>query len=438
MQKTLRDAYKSDWLEYLIFNLFAFAVILAIAFFFQANLKPLHPIKKSLEDFAFTDIYYKLNKPDPSLKKDPIPVQPELFIVNIGNLDRHGLAEVIGRIHDGNPAIVSMDVLFHEDADTTGSTYLQRALSSLDVNASIIQAYISADGIYCADGTYSMEALRFGEQAFINLPGKDPVSEQVRHFKPFHQKDVSLSVQTGLSYLEMSGKTPNKRQKKLMNASYSEAEKCYSKKKYTIRYNRLLSGYYNSQQLTYKELLHPDFDVSRLNGKIVLLGFRGALKDDAGFPSLHQVVEEDMYFTPLNQHLTGRSYPDMYGVDVQAQIISNVLQGNYIVHISKTWSWVLAFILSMIFTPLMVHFFVRRHIWFHIVAKLLQLAFSIVMVYVSIVLFGKGWQLNIKPVLISAILIVDLMYFYDAFVKYFAVVLKKRGITLHSVFLEEH
>jgi CHASE2 domain-containing sensor protein len=430
-------AYKKNWPEYILFNLFSFAIILGFAFLFKTNLKVLHPIKKGLDDFSFTDIYYKLNKPNYELKKHPIPAQPELFVINIGTLNRQGLAEMVNVINKGNPSILSMDILFHEEADSAGTFALSEALKG---SSSIIQGYICDDGHYCADGMHSTNSLQLGEEAFINLPGADPVNEAIRYFKPFHNKDVGLAVATALFYLEKDSRKLNRRQKALLKARKKEVEKCYSKKKYTIRYNRLLSHDYNNQFLDHTDLTHPSFDASVFKDKIVLLGYRGVVteEEDNALPAIHPDIDEDMYFTPLNKNMTGRSYPDMYGVDIQANIISNVLNGNYVVKIKDLFSWMLAFFICLIFTPLMVFFFVKQHLWFHIVAKLLQLSFSIGFVLIGILVFSSGFYLNAKPILFSIILIVDLMYFYDAFVKIIARRKSKQGKDLHSVFLEGH
>lgn len=437
MKHGLGQSYRSNWLVYFIFNFCCFAVILGIAFFFKTNLKPLHPLKKGLDDFSFTDIYYKINKPDYELSKHRIPAQPELYVVNIGTLNRAGIAEVIDIINEGEPAVLSLDVVFHEKVDTTGTAAL---LKAMEASETIVQGYISDDREYCADGIYSMDALRIGKEAFINLPGSDPVNTVIRYFKPFHNKDLGLATTTAFTYLEKTGTSLNHRQSKLKEATEKETKKCYSKKKYTIRFNRLLSEIYNNQFINHTEVTDADFDPSVLKDKIVLLGYRGEIQPENvdGLPQIHPEIDEDMYFTPLNKNMTGRSYPDMYGVDIQANIISNVLRGNYIIKISDVWSWVIAFLLCLILSPLMIYFFVNQHIWFHIVAKLLQLFLSIVFVMIGVVVYANGFYLNSKPIVISIILIVDLMYFYDAFVKYIAHRRQKQNKEMQSVFLVEH
>ena len=62
-------------------------------------------------------------------------------------------------------------------------------------------------------------------------------------------------------------------------------------------------------------------------------------------PSVAQKDLEDIYFTPLNSNYAGRSYPDMYGVVIHANIISMILNRNYI-NVMPMWlSFILAFLL---------------------------------------------------------------------------------------------
>jgi CHASE2 domain-containing sensor protein len=89
--------------------------------------------------------------------------------------------------------------------------------------------------------------------------------------------------------------------------------------------------------LDFHDLHKPDIDLSFIKDKIVLLGYIG--------PSVAQKDLEDIYFTPLNENYAGRSYPDMYGVVIHANIISMILGRNYINTMPLWLSFILAFIL---------------------------------------------------------------------------------------------
>jgi CHASE2 domain-containing sensor protein len=58
-----------------------------------------------------------------------------------------------------------------------------------------------------------------------------------------------------------------------------------------------------------------------VRGKIVLMGYLG--------PDTSTLVTEDIFFTPRNPQYVGKTYPDMYGVVVHANIISMVMSERY-------------------------------------------------------------------------------------------------------------
>ena len=74
--------------------------------------------------------------------------------------------------------------------------------------------------------------------------------------------------------------------------------------------------------------MKSNFPLSQIENKIVLLGYRGKVMvhEKPDIKNIQNKHDEDMYFTPLNPFMTGRALPDMYGVDIQANIISNISQ----------------------------------------------------------------------------------------------------------------
>lgn len=58
-----------------------------------------------------------------------------------------------------------------------------------------------------------------------------------------------------------------------------------------------------------------------IRNKIVLLGY--FVKDTS------HLVLEDLHYTPLNDVVSGKSYPDMYGVVIHANILSMILSRHY-------------------------------------------------------------------------------------------------------------
>ena len=177
--------------------------------------------------------------------------------------------------------------------------------------------------------------------------------------------------------------------------------------------------------------MNPAFNPEILKDKIVLLGYLGTADGSS------VAVHEDKFFTPLNPHLSGRSYPDMYGTLLHANILRMALDEDYIYSFPTWLNWLLAFFLSWIIIPIFIRWWVHKGVWFHLYTMLLQLVVSIVFVFLTILLYAKA---NIKiestALLVSVLLLGDFILFYDSIVQYFK---RKLKWNFHSKFFEgEH
>src|SRR6185369_12591503 len=94
---------------------------------------------------------------------------------------------------------------------------------------------------------------------------------------------------------------------------------------------------------------NPNLEIIR--NKIVLFGFIGN--------SLQEQVLEDIHFTPLNSVYSGRSYPDMYGLVIQANIISMILNGNFINRMGKLLLFLVSFMICYLHMYAFVAWYVR-------------------------------------------------------------------------------
>ena len=126
-------------------------------------------------------------------------------------------------------------------------------------------------------------------------------------------------------------------------------------------------GHYNRFfSLDGPDLFDEETDLSFLKGKIVLMGFMG--EREIGEKSL-----EDTFFTPMNEIPGGRSIPDMYGVTVHANILSMILDKDYIETIPMWLNIVIAVILVYLNVSLFlwVGYFYKPY--YDIITKSIQL-----------------------------------------------------------------
>ena len=138
-----------------------------------------------------------------------------------------------------------------------------------------------------------------------------------------------------------------------------------------------------------------------------------------GYINLDQNDIEDKKFTPMNDKFAGKSLPDMNGIVVQANIISMVLDSNYIKKTPNWVAWLVAIVIGWIHMSLFIRFYLEDHIWFHLVAKLAQVFSAIFFAYLGMYIFDKfGIKLDMKYTLYVIVLAVDVIYFYEAFVSW--------------------
>ena len=145
--------------------------------------------------------------------------------------------------------------------------------------------------------------------------------------------------------------------------------------------------------------MDPTFAVDQVKDKIVLIGF-------LGLPSKRNTVQldEDKLFTPLNPRLSGRSYPDMYGTVIHANILRMALEDDYIRVIPSWLTAILSFLLIWLTLPLICGLFFKGDLWFNSVGTLLQLVGGVVIVFITLISYSI-FQLKFDPGLVLACLV---------------------------------
>ncbi|MFK7953904.1 MAG: CHASE2 domain-containing protein, partial [Ekhidna sp.] len=114
-----------------------------------------------------------------------------------------------------------------------------------------------------------------------------------------------------------------------------------------------------------------------IKGKVVIFCFLGEeLGDRENF--------EDKFFTPLNEVYMGRAFPDMYGGVIHANIVSMIINEDYIFYLSETQKIIIALI--GLFLNIMAFSWVYKKLpkWYDGITKLLQLIQLLGLIYVMI------------------------------------------------------
>lgn len=352
------------------------------------NLGVLNPIKLGLKDFDFNDMSYsKLGKADLGEGKNK-KFDNRIVIVNIGMADREGLAMMIDKAGTMNPKVMALDVLFYAEKDTYQDSLLSEVFlrnKQLIAAQQLIPTGPEGDTIGTA-GDYIRTASKY---AYVNL-FTDSLSS-VRYYEPF-EKDYQKKLYKSFTSAIVESYD---------SAAYKKLKKRGNSKTH-INYSRNLSQY---QIISWEDLMEDRVDSSILSGKIVLFGYISTNKDDIS----------DKFFTPMNSRFYGKSVPDMNGIVVHANILSMILDDNYLKKLPSWANLLIAVLVCWLHMSFFVRYYLESHIWFHLVAKIAQVLSAIFFVWLGIYLFDKyRLKVDLKLSLLVIVLAVDVIYFYEA------------------------
>lgn len=347
------------------------------------NLGIMNPVKLGLKDFDFNDLTYsKLGKAENG------KLEKRITVVNIGHLNREELAMLIDAVAAKKPKIMGLDAYFSEAGDPHQDSVLNDCFKrnkNLVVGRKVVPTGKEGDTIsFTAD--YFKTPSIFAHVNIFN----DSLS-CIRTFEPFI-KDYKHTLYPFFA-TELIRQYDTAAYKKL------EEKKDH---KVIINYSRGSDRYFTLQP---EQVLLGGFNDSLIINRIVLLGYVNPDPQDL----------EDKKFTPMNHRFAGKSIPDMNGVFIHANIISMALDDDYVKKVPLWGNLLLAIIVCWLHMSFFVHYYLESHIWFHLAAKIAQVASAIFFVWLGIYLYDKyRLKVDMKMSLITIVLAVDVIYFYEA------------------------
>ncbi len=378
--------------DVLFSTLFVFLVMYLLRLFIF-NIEFLNPIANALKDFQFSDIYYSRLK-----EKNLANIDTNIVLVNIGYNSREDIARQIHVINQFEPAVIGLDVTFEKPKDPVTDSILAHEIANV---GNIVMATCFSYSNEDSDryDTYITSCKQFRNTAmegYMNFPAKE-TENTIRYFTP-------KLMYYGENYVSFPAR--------IVSIYDPDA------------FNKLVKRDSKSERIDYKGNIESFivFDAGEINpfnkklavikGKIVLLGFLGT--------DLNTRVLEDIHFTPLNHKYSGRSFPDMYGVVIHANIIHTILAGNYTVKMPLWISLALAFILTYFCMYFFIMYYVKWVIWYQVIIRSLQLIISIIIVAIDIFLFRLfDFKMDAIVIVIPILLSIDTLEIYEGFALWF-------------------
>jgi CHASE2 domain-containing sensor protein len=386
-------------------TLWVFIFIFGVSFI-KLNLHFFDPIKHAMHDFDINDIAFSKIKP-------PDKLDPRIVIINIGNADREGIAALIDKTASYNPKIIGLDVYFEGPRDPYKDSILHESFrrhKNLVAASRIKFEHEEEDGHMQKDYFDDVHA----QTGFVNLTAEEKGT--VRLFSPWEKIDGT--VQYAFAPMLVKNYDPDAFERLRKRHDHNEIIN------YTRRNTLNVKDGINYLVIEPDALLNDQADSTAISGKIVILGYVNANDYDI----------EDKKFTPMNEKVAGKQTPDMSGSVVIANIISMILDHNYI---NKLPAWVgvlVAILIGWLHMSFFIHYYLETHLWFHLVAKLAQLVSAVLFAYVGMYLFNRyRIKLDMSLTIIVIVLSVDIIYFYEAF----AVWMHKK-FAFKTVFHQKH
>lgn len=378
----------------------------------------LNPIEKMLGDFQLTDIVFSQLRPNP-------PHEPNVVLVNIGNLTREGIAEQIEIINEFEPKAIGVDAFFRNPKDPEGDSALVAAFSKVK-NLVLVSELIENDSLG------QVEELKTSHPMFLDNAETgfaDMVSEG---------KDLFKTSRVCIPKENIGSKIVYSFPTKLASIIDADATQKYLNREneteiinFQGNIDTRLDGVTSNSKIIFQaldvdQILNREFEPEVIKGKIVILGFMGE--------SFLSHSWTDKFFTPLNANYIGKTYPDMYGVVVHANIVSMILKEEFIDEMSETLNLILAIIIIFLNVWFLTYCFFTLKEWYDGGSNLFVLGEVVVLMFFVVVIFDKfNYKFDTSLTFVALFLSGNLVEIYQGVLKmgYKSIKKKLANLTVH-------
>ncbi|HMV07317.1 MAG TPA: CHASE2 domain-containing protein [Cyclobacteriaceae bacterium] len=413
---------KSFWLDAVIATSFTFILMWGLVKITQLRLfDAFDSIGQALGDVELTDYVFQ------NLRDDPLP-DTSIVVVNIGYLTRRELAQQIAIISQFEPKVIGIDAFFHcgtrpRDTlncpalkDTLGNAFLGQVIKDAG-NVVLVTKLMQSrklqstdledvyDSLVLSDPIYRDSAAARG---FASLETGAAFQDDVKTCRSFNpsmmvngNRELAFSVQMAMMYDSVKTK------EFLERDNFSEV----------INYRGNIVdvfGQTNYPQMYYtldvSDVFQGNFLPGMIKDKIVIFGFLGSKLGDPTW--------SDKFYTPLNKKMAGKANPDMFGVVVHANIVSMIMNRDYVNKMDKWQEISMAVIICLLNVALFSLIHVRLPDWYDGITKLLQILELLLFTVLMVMIFSwYNFKFEITLTLAAIALVGDAYEIYIGVVK---------------------
>lgn len=472
----MKQFFKNYFSRDTIISYFLLLGVMALLYQIPTGNPAFEPIEQMTNDFELSDFVFSQMQDENNQD-----VKDNIVLVNIGFLGRPELAQMINNINRYEPKVLGLDISFKKDKGDEVDKPLEEALSKvknlvmvkeLDVESfdpkkneftkaggshpkftkNAIGAYANFysnddDGFRTVRKVSSKEMLngkpiyplgvqlakvfapkkvdkflaRENDVEIINYIGNsekfttldvEQVFDPYANFELFEALkeevgNVMIGEDSGIDWaqhvFELSQSDPEQYMKTLDSLSTSKdfAEKPLFQQ--VIHDPELLYAFSAARKI------HESLENS-IKDKIVIMGY---VKLPPSKPDL-----TDIFFTPKNERYVGKTYPDMYGAVIHANIVAMILRESYINEMSDWLSWTLSLILGYLSFAFFTYIYRYYDQWYDGVTKLAQIGASLIILFTIVQVFNHyNYKIDVTVGIFLIVLGGDFMEIYYSLIK---------------------
>lgn len=415
---------KSFWLDAMIATAFTFLVMWGILKVTELRVfNAFDSIGNALGDVELTDYVFS------NLRKDP-ELDTNVVVINIGLLSRREIAQQIEIISKFKPKVIGLDAFLHCGGlpyDTFNCAPLRDSVG----NAMLGQAIRKAGNVVLVSKLLESKAMAASDivNTFDSLEVSDPIYRDSAFAEGYASLETGAASQDDVKTCRTFNPSMVVKGKRQLAFSVQMAMMYDS-----ARTNRFLARNNFSEVINYKgntidlletnttnfrmafyaidvnEFFQGNFIPGMIKDKVVILGFLG--KD------FYDPSWEDKFYTPLNKKMAGKSNPDMFGVIVHANIISMIMNEDYIDVMPKWQEIAMAIVLCLLNVALFSLIHIKLPDWYDGITKLLQLIEILLFTVIMVEVFDLyDFKLEITISLAAIALVGDAYEIYIGVVK---------------------
>ena len=396
-----RSALSKLLLESFLATVLVFISVWILFMVINISFKPFNFVAKAIKEVNLSDFYF-------SGLQSPV-ADTNIVLVNIEDLGRKDIAALVDKIYQANPAVIGLDVFFSANEDSIGDPLLHESIKKAGDKLVLAGFYDEAAKSFNAD----YKTFNGSVYGHANILTNEDRTAVVRKFQPAYRSADTMVYSFAAAIV-----------KKYSQPSFDKLLSHNNKTEY-INYKGNKNTYL---LLNHREIMNDSStDISFLQHKIVMIGFLGGkTKSTEDF--------NDIFYTPVNKHYYGRALPDMYGLVIHANIVSMIIEKNYIWYPANWLVFIISFIITFLHIIPFIYFYVKRHLWYHVFVKIAQLfSFSVILFIVFVVFKNTSVLITTKYILLPVILSAEILYLYESLA---VLIYKKTG--RKSIFVHDH